>query len=317
MRWILGLALLAPLLASCAPPMTPGSNEACRVERVASVPLIPPDPPATSRWSIEVGLDGGTARMMLDSGATSLVISSAAAARLGLRQRPDLHATASGLGGMVYRRVFEVGSVTIGTQTRTDTTYAVEMTDAQEAGRGHDGIVGMGVFDRNDVEIDFPARTLTLYRARFCPNGAPPWPQPFRAFPRSRSSQHARSDLPMIAVTLDGHQAHALLDTGATSSVVDKGFARTLGVPDTPPPGARVGTARTMSETAMPMWRQRFDIAELAGMRFVAPSFWILDLGMSADMIVGLDVLAPMRIWISNGSDAVYIAGQAGATPGP
>ena len=254
-----------------------------------------------------MALDGKPVTMMLDSGASGLVIGSAAAARLGLRFRPDLRSSSSGLGGMVYRRVFEVASVTIGSQTETKAAFAIEMTDAQEAGRGFDGIVGMRPFDLNDIEIDFPARTLRLYRARFCPAGAPPWSGRFATFPRSRSSQHTRWDLPMVAVTLDGRQAHALLDTGATSSVVDRGYAHTLGVPATPPDGARLGTARTMSEMTMPMWLHRFGAADIAGKRFSNPQFWIIDLGMVGDMIVGLDILSQLRIWISSGCDAVYI----------
>ena len=306
MRTATILAVLA-LLAACAPPVVPNSPEACAVQPVTEVPLIPPNPPATTRWAIAMALDGKPVTMMLDSGATGLVISSEAAARLGLRHRPDMQASSSGLGGMVYRRVFEVGSVTIGSQTETKAALAVEMTDAQAAGRGFDGIVGMRPFDQNDIEIDFRARTLRLYRARFCPSGAPPWSGQFATVPRSRSAQHSRWNLPMVAVRLDGRQAHALLDTGATSSVVDRSFAQTLGAPAAPPDGARLGTARTMSETTMPMWLHRFETAEIAGRRFSNPQIWILDLGMVGDMIVGLDILARLRIWISSGSDTVYI----------
>ncbi len=300
------LAILV-LLAACAPQVVPNSLEACAVQPVTEVPLIPPSPTATTRWAIAMALDGKPVTMMLDSGATGLVISTEAAARLGLRLRPDVQATSSGLGGTVYRRVFEVDSITIGSQTETKAQFAIEMTAAQEAGRGFDGIVGMRPLDQNDIEIDFPARTLRLYRARFCPAGAPPWPGRVDTFPRSRSGQHSRWTLPMVAVTLDGRQAHALLDTGASSSVVDLGFAPTVGAPATAPAGARLGSARTMSELTMPMWQHRFGSAEIAGRRFSNPHFWILDLGMVGDMIVGLDVLAQLRIWISTGSDTAYI----------
>lgn len=315
MRPAVILAFLA-LLAACAPPVVPNSPEACRVEPVTEVPMIPPSPPATTRWSIAMALDGKPVTMMLDSGATGLVIGNAAATRLGLRNRPDMRGTVTALGGVVYRKVFEIASVTIGSQTEAKTAFALEMTDTQAAGRGFDGIVGMRPFEGNDIEIDFPARTLRLYRARFCPAGAPPWSGPFGTFPRSRSGTHTRSNLPMVAVTVDGRVAHALLDTGATTSVVDRSFAQTLGTPAAPPDGARQGTMRTMSETAMPMWLHRFGAADVAGTRFSNPQFWILDLGMTADMIVGLDILSQLRIWISSGSDAVYIARRMSGTPG-
>jgi len=67
----------------------------------------------------------------------------------------------------------------------------------------------------------------------------------------------------------------------------------------------------------VPMWQHRFGAADIVGLRFPTPNIWILDLGMTADMVVGLDILARTRIWISSGSDAVYVArgGARGGAP--
>lgn len=308
MRALILPVLLAAMLAACAPMPEPGSAEACRVEQVASVPLLPPDPPRTSRWAVEVLLDGKPVRMMLDSGANGLTISTEVAQRLGLRQRSDMRASTTGLGGTVYRRVFEAGTVAIGGQTRSVPTLLIETTDAQSASRGFDGILGMEVFDRNDVEIDFPARTLALYRARFCPKGRPPWQGGFLSFPRAGANQHSTGNRPMINARLDGRQARALVDTGATTTVVDQSFAVAAGAPAEPPDGARRGTTGTMSETTLPMWLHRFGTLEIGPARIEAPQLWITDLGMAADMILGLSHIGRMRIWISNGSDMVYLA---------
>jgi len=315
-RRVIMLALLV-VIAACAPAVVPDSAEACRVERITSLPLIPPEPPRTTRWAVEVTLDGKAATMMLDSGATGLVIDREVAARLGLRQRPDIQATSFGLGGAVYRRVFEADSIGIGAQTTKVPTLVIEMTATQAAGRGFDGIVGMGAFQHNDIEIDFPARTLTLYRARFCPSGAPPWSGRQIALRRSTSARHSRTNLPMVPVELDGKRAHALLDTGATTTVVDKIFAHSAGAPAEPPEGARRSVARTMSDTSVPMWQHRFGLMRIGDVRLANSALWLVDLGVIADMIVGLDVLSHMRIWISNSSDAVYIAPAAGAPARP
>ncbi len=309
------IVLWLVLLGGCGQAVVPGSPEACAVHKVTEVPLIPPSPPATTRWSIAMTLDGKPVTMMLDSGATGLMIDAEVAARLGLRQRSDMRAFASGLGGTVYRRVFEVVAVGIGSQVTERDQIIIEMTESQAAGRGFDGIVGMRAFERNDIEIDFPARTMRLYRARFCPAGSPPWPAGFGTFPRA--GRQSGDNRPMVAVTLDGRTVKALVDTGATTTVVDHSFAKTVGARDAPPPGARQGTMRTMSEATVPMWQHRFGAADIVGLRFPAPNIWILDLGMTADMVVGLDILARTRIWISNGSDAVYVArgGARGGAP--
>lgn len=301
-------ALLAALLAACAPQPEPGSAEACRVEQVAAVPLIPPQPPNTTRWAVDVLIDGKPARMMLDSGANSLTISTEAAARLGLRQRGDMRASTTGIGGTVYRRVFEADTVSIGAQTRAIPTLLTETTEAQRAGRGFDGILGMNVFDRNDVEIDFPARTLTLYRARFCPQGRPPWQFAFLSFPRTGTAIQRSDNRPVIAVRLDGRPAHALVDTGATTTVVNHTLAVAAGAPAEPPPDARRGTMGTMSEATLPMWLHRFGVLEIGPARIADPQLWVLDMGQTPDMILGLSHIGRMRLWISNGSDMVYLA---------
>lgn len=308
MRALILPALLAALLAACAPMPEPGSAEACRVEKLASVPLLPPDPPRTVLWAVEVRLDGKPARMMLDTGANGLTISVQAAARLGLRLREDMKASATGAAGMIYPRVFEAGTIAIGGQTSTIPILLLETTEEQTAGGGYDGILGMEAFDRNDVEIDFPARTLALYRARFCPQGRPPWQGDLLALPRAGTVSQRTGNRPVIQVRLDGRPVPALLDTGASDTVVNRGFAVTAGAPAQPPDGASRGTMVTLSNPTVPVWLHRFGVLEIGAARITEPQLVIADIGMSADMILGLNHIGGMRIWISNGSDMVYLA---------
>jgi predicted aspartyl protease len=308
MRALILPALLAALLAACAPQPVPGSAEACSIEQVASVPLLPPDPPRTALWAMEVRLDGKPARMMLDTGASGLAISVEAAARLGLRLRGDMQASATGAGGTIYPRVFEAGTVGIGGQTRTIPTLLIETTREQTAGGGYDGILGMEAFDRHDVEIDFPARTLALYRARFCPKGRPPWQGNLLALPRAGTASQRSGNRPVIQVRLDGRPVPALVDTGASDTVVNRSFAVTAGAPAQPPDGASRGTMVTLSNPALPAWLHRFGVLEIGAARIAEPQLVVADIGMSADMILGLNHIGQMRIWISNGSDMVYLA---------
>ncbi len=306
----LPMLLLLVALAGCAPPLVPDSAEACRVERLAALPMRPLE----NRWVVDVMADGKPATMMLDTGATTMTIGTDAAERLGLRLRPDMRSTVTALGGTVYRRVFEIDRLGLGGET-VERQLATEMTAAQTAGLGYDGIIGMRPLAGYDVEIDFPARTFSLYRARFCPSRPPPWPQPFAAFPRSWSAGHSRLNLPMVAGRLDGRRVHALLDTGATTSLVDTATARAVGAPGSAALPGQTGVARTMSDNSVPMWRHRFGELVVAGARIREPELWVVGLGMTADMIVGLDILHRFRIWISNASDTVYIAAPGGIPP--
>ena len=309
MRTATILAFLA-LLTACAPPVVPNSPEACAIEKVTSVPIRR----LGKFWAVDVTLDGKPAALMLDTGATGSALTTAAQARLGTRVLHGRFTVTSAAGGTIYPRAFEIDRLTLGSETM-ERQIVPELFDAHPLGEGYDGILGMATFDKYDIEIDMPANTLGLYRRRYCPAGPPPWSGPVGVFRRSDPAL-ARGNRPMVRAVLDGRPARALLDTGATSTVVDTAFAVAVGGPGEPPAGGQVSEMRTVAATAK-IWRHSFATLALAGTTLQRPALWITSLGMTADMIIGQDLLGRLRIWISNGSDAVYIAPAAAPAKAP
>jgi predicted aspartyl protease len=304
--------LLVSMLVGCAPPVVPNSPEACHVEKVTSIPLRRHG----SFWAVDVLLDGQPAALMLDTGANTGALTAAAAARLRTRIGTGRFTVTSGAGDTIYLRSFEIDRMEIGGQTVERLTVP-ELPETNPLGDGYDGIIGMSAFERYDVAVDLPGSTLELYRRRYCPGGGPPWPR--AATFRRTGPALSRDTRPMVRARINGREARALLDTGATITIVDAGFARAAGAPppDPTPDPARTGRLRTVSDANVPMWRSRFDSLEIVGARLDKPELWVTGLGMTSDMIVGQDVLRHLRIWISNGSDAVYIAPAAGAPARP
>ncbi len=302
------LALLG-VLSACAPPVVPDSAEACRVEKVTSVPLRRHG----AFWALDVQVDGKPAALMLDTGATGGALTTAAAARLGTRIGGGRFTVTSGAGGTIYGRSFEIDRLVVGGET-VERLIVPELVGEHPLGDGYDGIIGMQTFNRYDIDIDLPGNMLGLYRRRYCPSGPPPIAGA-RAFRRT-GPERSGDNRPMVGARLNGREGRALLDTGATVTIVDGAFATAAGAPATPGEGAAKGEVRTVAEKAQ-MWRHRFDRLELVGRRVESPHLWITGLGMANDLIVGQDILRRLRIWISNGSDAVYIAPAAGAPVRP
>lgn len=116
---------------------------------------------------------------------------------------------------------------------------------------------------------------------------------------------------PFVAARLNGQPAQALLDTGATDTVVDSALARAAGAPAAPPPGADSGTMVTITDPEVVIWRHGFEVLEVAGIRIRAPRLWIAPLGDRPKIVVGQDILAGLRLWLSAGSGTVHLAPAA------
>jgi hypothetical protein len=178
-----------------------------------------------------------------------------------------------------------------------------------------DGILGLEALEGFDLELDLPRGTLTFYRARICPGGAPPWSGPVSGIRRLPAGD-STANRPFVPARLNGQLAHALLDTGATDTVVDTALARAAGAPATPPPGAEVSTMITITDPEVVIWRHGFAVLEVACARLRAPRLWIAPLGEQPNIVVGQDILSGLRIWLSPGSGTVHIAPAALRPPG-
>lgn len=307
------LLLALPLLAlACAPASAPppDSREACAVERLETVPLRRQG----AFWAVDALVDGQPAVLMLDTGAgNGAALAPAAAARLGTRRTGMRVSITSGPGEGIVVPLLVIGRLTLG-GTVLEGVEAPELASITRLHGEFDGILGLEALRGHDVELDLPAATMALYRARACPSGAPPWSGPV-AGARRPPAGPSTANRPFVPARLDGQPTEALLDTGATHTVVDTALARAAGAPAAPPRGAPAGTMVTITDPAVAIWRHRFAELELAGARLRAPPLWVAPVGPAPGIVVGQDILAQLRLWISPGSDTIHIAPPA-ARPG-
>jgi clan AA aspartic protease (TIGR02281 family) len=299
MNRLLTLIALA-WLAACEAPTVPDSAEACRVERLTSVPIRH----SRGLWVAEAQVNGKPVVLMLDTGATNVSLLPEAVKRLGVREDSGSRYTVMTGSGPVFRRALEIDELRLGGETVKRLAFP-ELEGAHWAERGYDGILGMSVFARYDVEIDFPGQALNLYRRRYCPSGAPPWQGGGLALPIVAGGRSGGS--PVVPAALDGRAAKALLDTGATLTIVDNALARRVGGGAEVTGGRTTIDVDTVGDTRATFQRRRFQQLTLAGANIREPLLWVGALGNEPDLLLGLDLLGRMRIWISNGSNRVYL----------
>jgi hypothetical protein len=293
-------------LAACTP--TPDS---CAFEKLETIKLRREG----SFWAVDAQIDGQRATLMFDTGAgNAAALSPAAATRLGTRRTRMRFGISSGPGTGIQAPVHEIGRLALG-RVVLERVLVPELEAIPRLHGAFDGILGLEALEGFDLELDLPGGTLSFYRARICPGGAPPWSGPVSGVRRLPGGDSA-ANRPFVTARLNGQMAHALLDTGATDTVVDSALARSAGAPATPPPGAERNTMVTITDPEVVIWRHGFEVLEVAGARLRAPRLWIAPLGEQPNIVVGQDMLSGLRLWLSPGSGTVHIAPAAVRGPG-
>lgn len=296
------IALLIALLYA-------GSAQAdCTVRERARIPLAIAD----RAILITVMINGQTARMILDTGAQRSVVTHTAVRRLDLALDEWVATTMRGVGGVernrnALPRSLTLGGVPLERRTRTrDTSLAV----ATLPFAGVDGLLGRDFLSVFDLDLDMAAAMATLHEVSGCMGAFLPWSGPYVALPVSNPTDSAL----VVAVTLDEVPLRALLDTGASQTVLAApGMAR-LGLTVEALAASRQASAIGLGPRTVTGWSHRFRSLTIGPDRVSAPTLWIAPIRLIpiVDMVLGADWLATRRVWISFTTRQVFVARASG-----
>src|SRR5688572_19348731 len=215
MRTTLARALVA--LLAIAPLPALANTSQCKLLRIAEWPVrLQGNLPV-----IEGTINGKKIGVLLDTGAHASVVTKAAAERLGLLTR----ATAEyiiGVGGesqVLLTRIEELtiaGSTTKGMRVRVAGERPIP---------GVDFVLGDDFFGAVDMEFDYAKGVIRLFQPKDCKGVS-------LAYWDRNALQLAMEDEKKIVVPvkINGREARALLDSGASRSVVALDFARKVGI---------------------------------------------------------------------------------------
>lgn len=259
--------------------------------------------------------------MIIDTGASGIVIPTRIADDVGLRQDVNRTGTAYGAGGVARFDIAATSLITVGDIGRLGSRFVVDIDSDNP-----DVLIGDAFLFEHDLEID--GRQMNVLVPVDCDSTPPAYGDEGTSFaPMEAGNKGARS--PVIRVLVNGRPLRALVDTGAPISLIDLRAADALGVD----PVARndrkievpaVGTHRL----AVQIPEQPFDQVEVGGERIRAPRIAIADLfgnaladmGASAagnlrnppDMILGADFLSAHRILFAWSQGRMYLSYTGG-----
>jgi tetratricopeptide (TPR) repeat protein len=313
------------LLGLAALPARAG-QEHCGLSQIAELKMQPND---TGSVLVPVGLAGQPSLLMLDTGAFWSVLRKSVVQ--GMRQRSADNVIVTGAGGGDLDRYVTLPSVQFDQSTLTGADFFVGPDELTEDTRVA-GNFGANLMQHFDVEIDPGRGEVNLYRQDHCKGVVVYWEQS----DATKLPFDLDSHLITVPVLIDGKPLRALIDTGATTSVLSLKAAKALfGLqPDSPgvKPSAK---ASTLDGRGLKLYKYRFKTLEIGAIRFSNPE---LTLGVNhmedsdhealgdkaPDLILGMHQLRLLHLYIAYGEKTLYAstvqgdlaaAAQAGGTP--
>ncbi len=173
-----------------------------------------------------------------------------------------------------------------------------------------EGLIGGDLLSRFELEMDVPDGVMRLFEGEglspLC-RGLPPWSGQVDTLPLVRSG-----DRVSVAVTLDGRRLTALLDSGARSRIVSRRAALASGVDEAVLDAEPGGITSGIDGRGVLYHWHRFARLAVGGDIERGPVLTVTELPAGVDMLLGADWFARHRVWISYGTDQLFVqaAGQ-------
>ncbi len=298
----------APVAASCG---LPANYDRLDVQMVGQQPVV------------KIGMDDAIATMVLDTGASETVVTSGMTARFNATAaQPAAQRVTQGIDGRtVIRRGF-VATLHLGTATLHDVNLNVTPAVLRYAGQSRDGLLGLDLLGLFDLDLDLAGGRAKLYRGQVCPDTASPWPVPATELKARRATLDpilGAAQLPAdrtvqraakleVPVVVNGKIVWALLDTGATNSVVSMDTAAQVGVSAAALDADRSGVTQGSGGRGVKVYLHQFDTLRIAGESFANAKMLIGPLPGGTAMLLGADYLRNHRIWLSYATARVFVA---------
>ncbi len=328
MRWAgKGAVLLVSLLVFVAGNERPAIAESCNLTKFASFEITPQ---RDARVTIPVQINGTPGIFLVDTGGVYSEISSNAAdasqlARRSITSGLELYAA----GGQQLKQYVRVDTLEFGGLRAHGVSLVVKPSTTGRADL-FQGTLAPDFLTNFDLDFDFAGKTLNLFSPDHCKGRVVYWTTRFGTIPFSQTvaDHHIR-----VQVTLDGHELTAIVDTGASFTLLRANAARMnfgLGADShdmEPIPGA--------TPNGFIQYRHRFTSLSVGDVVVTNPLIAILPDAEEATfwrnhtnkvdhdpfygpnfhpepLILGMDVLHQLHLYVAYGERTLYVTAADG-----
>ena len=250
---------------------------------------------------VPVSVNGHTLQMILDTGAQKSVLTEFAVQKWHIPQSGRTFTVGVGNLGGSMRSDADVESVTIG-------SVAIPVDHLPVVSYGNiEGVIGLDVLEKYDLDLDGPNRTLGFYRAH-CTAGSP-WSS------ATMVEGTRKANWLQMPIEIDGVKGMAVVDTGLSYTTIRSADDATTRV------NRRSHCHRQSGKNACHRWHKlewcvhKFHTIRLGPVTAHDVSILILpgeppSLGggrRMPDVIVGQDMLRNRHVWFSWSTGRLYL----------
>jgi len=280
-----------------------GRQVGCGTNRIGEITV------ATLRNApiVTVVANGAPVTLLLDTGAEWTILTPAAAKRVGAETpRIEFQRQLRGLAGSLATNEVELRSFTAGEVAIPWRRVRVAPLNMPSVFSGPlDGVLGADTLSSFDVDLDLPHHRMVFYGKQSCPSAAPAWAEPYATINARRSFSNHLS----FTAQLEGRQIDTFIDTGAQLSVVSSRAALALGVSEAALARDRATVTLGAAAERLNSHLHQFSRIDVGGELLRNPTLIVADVSLKdADLILGIDFLSSRRIWLSYGSQQIFLS---------
>ncbi|UGQ45910.1 aspartyl protease family protein [Massilia endophytica] len=294
------LCLLLPLLLQ----LPVHAQSECKYSELLTLPVAKMKTAAA--LSVSGQINGEAADMLLDTGAekTFLVRREMEKRKVVMEGVPEMVRGVGGVQTVFAAKPREVGVGPILTRNKR-----FPVVDSL-ANLNVAAVLGSDFLLQTDMELNLREGSVKFFQAKGCADrGLSYWDPDAMSVPLVEMQKGGR---PIVEVMLNGVKGRALIDTGASRSIVKKHFAEKAGfsADKAAPPVRMAGNG--IGTEANDFWSADFDSFAVGSETIRKPQLQVISLPRHGDdthdMILGLDFLWAHRLLISVSQERMYFS---------
>jgi predicted aspartyl protease len=296
------LRLLAFIVLFSASSIGDARSQACKAEKIAMLPLTY----LNSFMAVTVRIEGKEVMMGVDTGAQTLVTPETAK-RFQLvhddnRRTRSFGTTAVISVSNVLLRNFEFAGKRYENKSVIEIALPVtSILGKPEAAIG--GLIGADLLSEYDIDLNFPGKSMTLYKVSGCEKVPLPWSEPYTSIAVTINRHHSI----LLPVEVNGEKLSGLLDTGANGFAITKQGAGDSGVTaaelKADPKHVAAGAGGVATRPV-----HKFKTLAIGGETFRDVSMGVLATPLpDGDVLIGQPYLRFRRVWISYSMHMLFL----------
>ncbi|MFK2891757.1 aspartyl protease family protein [Dyella flagellata] len=283
-------------------------GSACHLGKYGTLPVEMLGGQATTM----VKINGTPTRLALDTGAFYNIMSKAAATSLGLRTRalPD-GVRIGGIGGSSDASYTDVKEFGVLDSTLHKVDFIVGGSDA-----GH-GLLGANLLDAVDLELDLANGKATLFEEDHCDKTSLAyWTKDGNyRIADIEPTDNASDRRTFLTVTINGKKVRALLDSGASSTILTRDAAEHIGIDLKAPEVKQGNSTYGVGSKVIKTWIVPVDTFTVGTETIGHSQMEVIDGSIgdrNTDMLLGVDFILAHHMFIANSQKKVYFTYNGG-----